>query len=144
MKNQIVDLIQSHRSIRRFLKKPIPVEVLEEVLVSAQWAPSSHNVQAYSIISVTVPKMKEEISKICKSQEWVIDCQVFLVFVADFYRLKKVSEMYNENFYNHEIENLLVGSIDVALAAQNTLIAARSYGLGGVIIGGIRRNPEKI
>ena len=51
--------------------------------------------------------------------------------------------MYNQLFYNREIENLLVGSIDAALSAQNTLIAARSYGLGGVFIGGIRRILKK-
>ena len=34
--------------------------------------------------------------------------------------------------------------MDTALVAQNTMIAAESLGLGGVFIGGIRNNPDRV
>ena len=43
-----------------------------------------------------------------------------------------------------EVEQLLVGSVDCALVAENMLVASRSLGLGGVMIGGIRNNPEEV
>lgn len=144
MNNKTVKLLQEHRSIRKYTDKPIADFILENILKSAQWAPSSHNVQAYSIIVVKNQSIKKEISEICKSQKWIIECPVFLVFTADFYRLKNCSVMNGKPFYNEEIENLLVGSIDTALAAQNAFIAAKSYGLGGVFIGGVRRNPKRM
>lgn len=142
MDNTTIKLLQEHRSIRRYINKPISDFILDNILKSAQWAPSSHNVQAYSIIVVKNQNTKKRVSEICNFQDWIIDCPVFLVFTADFYRLKTSSSMNEKPFCNKEIENLLVGSIDGALSAQNALIAAKSYGLGGVIIGGVRRNPK--
>jgi nitroreductase len=34
--------------------------------------------------------------------------------------------------------------VDVALMAQNVLLAAESVGLGGVYIGGIRNDPQTV
>jgi nitroreductase len=144
MRNEIVDLLQSHRSIRRYTKKPIPKDILNEILSSAQWAPSSHNVQAYSIIVVDDQEKKKILSEISGSQKYVADCPVFIVFCADFYRLSLTCEMWDTKFEINEVENVLVAAVDTALAAENALLAARSYGLGGVMIGGIRNNPEKV
>jgi nitroreductase len=144
MRNETVDLLQSHRSIRKYTDKPIPKEVLEEVLTSAQWAPSSHHVQAYSIIVVDDQEKKKILSEVSGAQKYVADCPIFLVFCADFYRLSLTCEMEDTAFEVNEVENVLVAAVDTALAAENALVAARSYGLGGVMIGGIRNNPEEV
>jgi nitroreductase len=52
MNNELVRLIQSHRSIRKYSDDRIPDEIFQELYRSAQWTPSSHNVQAYTIIAV--------------------------------------------------------------------------------------------
>ncbi|MCM3760595.1 oxygen-insensitive NADPH nitroreductase [Alkalihalobacillus oceani] len=140
MVNNISRLIQNHRSIRKYTEEPISSSILEDILSCAQWASSSHNVQSYSIIVVRDKEVKRILSKICNSQEWVVNCQIFLVFCADFYRLKLTTEMYSTNFENDEFENFLVGTIDTALAAENVIIAAESYGVGGVFMGGIRND----
>lgn len=144
MSNNITELIQAHRSIRKYSVEPIPENILYDILSCAQWAPSSHNVQAYSVIIVKNSTVKKQLSNICRSQKWVIDCPVFLVFCADFYRLKLTTDLHSTNFAIDEVENLLVGAIDTALAAENVLIAARSYGLGGVFMGGIRNDLETV
>lgn len=144
MRNEVVDLLQSHRSIRSYKEEPIPGNILDEILTSAQWAPSSHHVQAYSIIVVDDQEKKKVLSEIAGSQKYVEECPIFLVFCADFYRLSLTCEMWDTNFEIQEVENLLVAAVDTALAAENALIAARSFGLGGVMIGGIRNNPSKV
>jgi nitroreductase len=144
MTNEIIKLIQSHRSIRRYTEEPISDEILGNILNSAQSAPSSHNVQAYSVIVVKNKETKRKLSELCGAQKWVETCPVFLVFCADFYRLKATCDMHATNFEIHEVENLIVGAVDTALAAENVLLSARSYGLGGVMIGGIRNHPEGV
>src|SRR5690606_29010310 len=42
------------------------------------------------------------------------------------------------------LESSYVGFIDAALAAQNTVVAAESLGLGTVYIGAIRNKPEEV
>lgn len=144
MKNQVVSLIQNHRSIRKYRDRSIEDDILMEVLSSAQWAPSSHNVQAYNIVVIKDKRKKEVFSEICGGQEWIKTCPVFLVLSTDFYRLKKTCEIHNVPAEIDEIENLLVGAVDTALVAQNILISAESYGLGGVMIGGIRNNIKEV
>jgi nitroreductase len=140
VKNEVNSLLQSHRSIRKYKDEPIPDEVLADILKSAQWAPSSHHIQAYSIIVIKNKETKKKLSAVAAGQKYVESCPVFLVFCADFYRLKLVSDMYGTPFEVDEVENLLVGAVDTALVAENVFIAAKSYGLGGVMIGGIRNN----
>lgn len=144
MSTEVTRLIQSHRSIRKFTEKPISPEVLSDILASGQWAPSSHNVQAYSVIVVRSEASKKQLSVLTGNQKWVEECPVFLVFCADFYKLQQACEMNGEVFVADGIENFLVGAVDTALVAENVLLAARSYGLGGVMIGGIRNNPREV
>jgi nitroreductase len=144
MPTDVTKLIQSHRSIRAYTTDSIPDEVLSDVLACAQWAPSSHNVQAYSVIVVRSAETKRQLAELCGSQKWVETCPVFLVFCADFYRLKLACEMHGAELKADEVENLLVAAVDTALAAQNVLLAARSHGLGGVMIGGIRNQPDEV
>lgn len=144
MNSETIKIMQNHRSIRRYLDKQIEEEILKELFTSAQSAPSSHNVQAYSIIVVKDKEKKEKLSEICGSQAWIREAPVFLVFCADLYRLKIACEMHNENYALDGIENLIVGVADTALAAQNVMIGAESLGLGGVMIGGIRNNPQEV
>ncbi|WP_240374546.1 oxygen-insensitive NADPH nitroreductase [Bacillus piscicola] len=141
---EIRELIQSHRSIRKFKNKDISWEIIEDLVESARWAPSSHNVQAYSIIAIQDQETKNKLSELCGNQVYIARCPVFFVFAADFYRHSLVSMKHGTPFEMEETENLIVGAVDTALAAQNFLLTARSYGLGGVMIGGIRNEAEKV
>lgn len=143
MTNETISLIQSHKSIRKYTDKPVSQEILKALFASAQWAPTSHKVQAYSIIQIKDKETQSKLAALC-SQRFIATSPVLLVFCADFYRLKITCEMHTTRFTLGEPEDLLVGAVDTALAAQNVMIAARSFGLGGVMIGGIRDNPEEV
>lgn len=69
---------------------------------------------------------------------------MFLIFVGDFYRAKQIADEKAKEFKPEGVERLLVSSVDAALVAQNTLLAAESVGLGGVVIGMLRRQSEAI
>ncbi len=53
--DQLSELIRSRRSVRDFLPKPIPHEVLYEVLEDANWSPSWSNTQPYRIAIASGP-----------------------------------------------------------------------------------------
>ncbi len=137
-------LIQNHRSIRKYSSKPINDAILQDLFLSAQSASSSHNVQAYSIIVVKDKEKKDKISKLAGDQKWVRECPVLLVFCADLFKMKTACEMNDAPYALNGIENLIVGIVDTALAAQTLLIGAESYGLGGVYIGGIRNDVNQV
>lgn len=47
------ELIQARKSIRGYLQKPVPREVIEEIIEVAKWAPSSMNTQPWHVHVVT-------------------------------------------------------------------------------------------
>ncbi len=142
--NSTVDLMKSHCSIRKYTEKDISSDTLKTILECGQMAPTSHNMQAYSIIVVKNPSTKSELSKLADSQKWVIECPVFLVFCADLYRLSTACSLHGKKAALNGVENLLVSFVDAALVAENVLLAARSLGLGGVMVGGIRNDCKKV
>jgi nitroreductase len=144
MPNQIAQLIKNHRSIRKYKDEPIPDEVLNEILTAAQWASTSNNFQAYSVIVVRDTEARKRVSELSKSQRWIETCPVFLVFCIDYFRLYLACEKNGVDFNMDQVDNLIVGCVDTTLAAENAYLMANAYGLGGVIIGAIRNNAAEL
>ena len=89
-------------------------------------------------------KIRKQIAELAGPQTWVERSPLFLVFCADLKRSKSACLYENKEMVSGYTEQFIVATVDVALAAQNAMIAAESLGLGGVFIGGIRNDPEKI
>ena len=142
--NPTIELLKSHRSIRKFTDQKIPRELLVELVRAGQAAATSSHVQAYSVIHVKNPANREQIAELAGGQSYVATASDFLVFCADMKRPTEASERTGANVVRGMTEQLLVASIDAALMAQNVAIAAESEGLGICYIGGIRNNPQAI
>lgn len=142
--NDVLQLMTNHRSIRKYEEKDISIEIIEKVMTAAQWASTSSNLQAYSIIMVKDQARKVQLSELCGKQQHVVDCPVFLVFCGDLNRINISAKMENREQYLDTVEPFIVATVDAALIAQNVMLAAESFGLGGVYIGGIRNNSKEV
>jgi FMN reductase [NAD(P)H] len=143
--NHTIATIKNHRSIRNYLDKDIPDEMLKEILESAKSMPTSINGQQISIIVIKDKCKKEKIAEWTGGQPWIAQAPVFLVFVADFYKAYIACEKNDEREIIHEsIEGTLVGSFDAGLAMGAAIISAESLGLGIVPIGAVRRKPQEM
>lgn len=144
MTNDIFSLLKSHRSIRRYKPDPVPEELLQRILDAARQAPTSSNLQSYSIIVVTDQAKKTQLAEYCGKQAWVAQCPVFLALCPDLRRLERVCQLRGYKFSDRYIEMLLVATVDTALVAQNIVVAAEASGLGICLIGAIRNNPAPV
>jgi nitroreductase len=142
--NLTIETMRSHRSIRKYTDRAVSNEILETILSAAQCAATSSYVQAYTIIRVTASDNRQAIAEICGTQPWIISAPVFLVYCADLNRLDSACRMHGKEMTDGYAEQFVVATVDTALIAQNTLLAAESLGLGGVFIGAIRNDPQKI
>jgi FMN reductase (NADPH) len=138
------NILSSHRSIRKFKPDPIREDIITKIINSARQAPTTSNLQAYSIIIVKNPKKKKALAHLAGDQPWVEACPVFLVICPDLHRLKQVCQMHNYEINDKYIEDFIVAVVDASLVAQNILVAAEAVGLGVCIIGGIRRSPDEV
>lgn len=141
--NDMIDLMKNHRSVRRFKKQDLPEEHLRAILSAGQMASSWKNFQSYSIIVVRSGEKKAALYDLVP-QEAILQSAVFLLFVGDLNRAEKAVHLHAEDFHPEGMDNLLITSVDAALAGQNTLLAAESLGYGGVIIGVLRYKAQEL
>lgn len=144
MKSETIDVLTSHESIRAFNSKTIPGDYLEAIITSARSAPTSSNLQAYSIIVVSSQEKKDRLATYSGDQNFIREAPVFLVCCADIYRLKYVTNRQGYQFEGDSLEMFLLASMDAALTMQNALVASESLGLGAVPVGSIRNEPIKV
>lgn len=142
--NPVIRLLKNHRSIRKFTPEAISDEMVYAIIEAAGWAATSNFIQAYSVIRVTEKQTRKQIAELAGSQRWVETSPVFLIFCADLRRAKNACFHENKEMVSGFTEQFIIATVDVSLAAQNAMVAAESLGLGGVFIGGIRNDPEKV
>ena len=72
----------SHRSVRHFEDKPLSKEQIEKIVLSAQAASTSSNIQAYSIIGITDREKKQKLAQLVGNQTYVAEKWSFLCFLC--------------------------------------------------------------
>lgn len=140
----VLDVINSHVSVRRYKPDPLPRSLIEELVVAAQRASTSSNLQTYSIIAVTDGARREQLAALCANQQHIRQAPLFLAFCADLARLDRACQLRGYTQVAEYTENFLIAAVDAAIAAQNTALAAESMGLGICYIGSIRNRPREV
>jgi nitroreductase len=142
--NPVMQLLQSHRSIRKFKKTPVDDTIIDEIIRCGQAAATSSNLQATTVIRVRNAETRQKIARLAGDQMYVASAGAFLVFCADLNRPRRACQIQGGNFVSGMTEHFIIATVDVALFAQNCTIAAESLGLGICYIGGIRNNPKRV
>ena len=138
------ELLRSHSSVRKYTGEEISRETVIDLIETAQMAASSHFVQAYSVIWVTDEDKKQKLGELSKNEFQFKTAGASFLFCVDFKRLQVAGQKHGVDIVADSAENLLVGVADVALFAQNFVIAAEAEGYGICYIGGARNNPAEI
>src|SRR5690242_8334959 len=81
--NDAVDEIRKVRQARLFHDKPIPEDVLNELLEVARWSGSSRNTQPWHFVVVTDKQMLHDLSQLRPPINWVADAPLAIAVVLD-------------------------------------------------------------
>jgi len=114
-----MDAILSRRSIRKYTTKPVPDQLVKEVLEAAMSAPSAGNEQPWHFIVITDRQILDEIPKYHPYSHMVREAPVAILVCCDL-QLDK-----HDGFWVQ----------DCAAATENLLVAVQAQGLGGVWLG---------
>ena len=129
--NDVLDTMLSHRSVRSYLDKPLPAETLELIMAAAQSAPTTSNLQAWSVIAVRDPARKARLAALAANQRHIAEAPLVLAFVADLARLKSISRSRKQPGTALDyVEAFIFAIADAAFAAQNAVVALKSLGWG--------------
>ncbi|MGB0558770.1 MAG: oxygen-insensitive NADPH nitroreductase [Pseudohongiellaceae bacterium] len=142
--SSVIDLLKSHRSIRKFTDKAIDPEVLNDIFLAGQAAATSSFLQGSTIIRVKNKSTRESLARLAGNQPYVESAAEFMIFCADLKRAGNYCKEYGKPFEGDYTEHFIIATVDVALMAQSLVTAAESVGLGICYIGGIRNNPVDV
>ena len=135
----------AHATVRAYLDRPLAAGTLETLVAAAQSAPTSSNLQTWSVVAIQEPARKARLAELAGGQKQIRQAPLLLMFLADLSRAERVAAAENETLGGLPfLETFLVAAIDASLAAQNALVAAESLGLGTCYIGAMRNKPEEV
>ena len=139
------DIVKKRRSVRKYLPKIVPREVVLEVLVAAGWAPSAHNSQPWRFIILENPSVKRELAE-AMADAWVADAEKDGVKVEVKMRQERVDRFANapalilacismdglRKFPDQKRQMLErdLAQQSLGAAMQNLLLTAHALGLG--------------
>lgn len=118
------EAICRRRSIRAYLSKPVPPDVMERMKQALRFAPSACNLQPWHFVFVVDPKLRHEVIRLANNQQWMADAPV--IVVACGFPAKAYQTM---GGHGNSAE------IDVAIALDHLTLAAVAEGLGTCWIG---------
>jgi nitroreductase len=120
------ETVKTRHSIRAFQKKPVEEEKIHRILEVINLAPSAGDLQAYEVIVVKDPMLKNKLAKAALDQSFVSEAPVCFVFIAYPERSSKK--------YGHRGSDLYCVQ-DATIAATYTMLAATALGLSSTWVG---------
>lgn len=142
--NDVLNQIKNRKSVRVFEDKLITEEVKKEILNAAFEAPTAGAMMLYTILNITDNEIKNRLAVLCDNQPFIAKAPLVLIFLADYQR-------WYDTFYFEDCNprkpgegDILLACADAIIAAQNTVVAAESLGIGSCYIGDIIENCEAV
>jgi FMN reductase (NADPH)/FMN reductase [NAD(P)H] len=150
--NETIELLLNRKSVRVYEQRDIGDEVKERLLAATLRAPTAGNLMLYSIIEVKDQAAKDTLVRTCDNQPFIARAPLVLLFLADYqrwvdyFRVSGVAELCQDegkSMRMPEEGDLFLACCDALIAAQTTVVAAESLGLGSCYIGDIMENYEE-
>ena len=152
----ILDVISTRKSIRRYKPDPIPDELVFKVLEAGRWAPTGENDQPWIFIVVTDPETRKKIGELgrietgafCTAEYGMGRLQERFAGVKDPTNRERVMRMMysgetSQIATNAPVIIVIAGTVnalntpyDLCAAIENMLLEAHALGLGGVWVEG--------
>ena len=138
------DILLNHKSIRQFARRIVDDSVIKKILNAAIRASNTGNMQLYSIILSTQPKIKDELLPLHFNQPMVKQAPLVFTFCADINRFNKWCKLRNAKPSYDNFLWFSTALTDTVLAAENAALAAENAGLGICFLGTTMYNAEEI
>jgi len=126
------DVIKTRRSVRSFTAAPIPQDVLRRVLDAARIAPSGSNRQPWRFIVIRDQALKDRLVPSCHGQRFIAQAPVVIAACGR-----------DINFDRGDWMGQCAMIVDVTIAMDHLILAARAEGLGTCWIGSFNNDQIK-
>jgi len=116
---EVFECVTTLSSVRSYLKKDVPADLVNKIIEAGRLAPSAHNDQPWQFVLVKDKSVLKKLENYCISGRFVSQADFAVVVVTD------PSSKWHE--------------IDGTRAVQNMVLTAWSYKIGSCWIGALER-----
>lgn len=138
------DYWTSRRTIRRYSDRPVSDELIADMLLKASHAPTTGNMQLYSVIISRSPEDKKRLAPAHFNQPQVEGCSAVLTFCADLNRFTRWCAERKADAGFDNLQSLVAAILDTSLLAQQFNTIAEQNGLGVCMLGTTTYNAALI
>lgn len=138
------EYFSTRRTIRRYSSREVSHETIERLIELASHAPTTGNMQLYSVITSWDSASKKALAPAHFNQPSVEGCSVLLTFCADFNRFVKWCESRNAVPGYDNFQSFMTAVIDTVIFAQQFCVLAEMEGLGCCYLGTTTYNAPMI
>ncbi len=135
---KLEQIIKGRRSVRAYEDRPVPEEVIKELITLGTWAPTASRMQPWAFVVIEDREFMREWSD--RAKELLLGQMENNKYLQQYRALMENKEF--NIFYNAPCLILIYGNpvspnhvIDCTLAAQNIMLAAYEKGMGTCWIG---------
>jgi nitroreductase len=137
-------LLKKHKSVRNFSRRIVDETIIKDILDASIRASNTGNMQLYSIILSTQPKIKEKLFPLHFNQPIVKQAPLVFTFCADVNRFSQWCRLRGTEPCYDNFLWFSTALVDTILAAENAALAAENAGLGICFLGTTMYNAEEI
>ncbi len=135
---------KNRRTIRHYSSRQVTDELLNELIEAATHAPTTGNMQLYSVIVTRDETGKKALSPAHFNQPSVMGASVILTFCADFNRFVKWCDASDAVPGYDNFQSFMTAVLDTTIFAQQFCTVAEMNGLGCCYLGTTTYNAPQI
>lgn len=139
-----MEYFSTRRTVRRYSRRKVDDALLREMLEAASHAPTTGNMQLYSVVVTRSEDGKKALAPAHFNQPSVTGCDVVLTFCADYNRFVKWCEASGAEPGYDNFQSFTTAVLDTALFAQQFCTIAEMHGLGCCYLGTTTYNAPQI
>ncbi len=142
--NAVLRSLAGHRTVRRFVDRPVDPALLRVVCACALSAPSKSDLQQADIVIVRDAGLRSSIAELIPEMPWIGSAPAFVVVCGSHRRQRLVAEMHAQPFPNDHLDPFFNATVDAGLVLGQLLAAAQGAGLGVCPISVIRDHAARV
>ncbi len=132
------------RTIRRYSDREVSEEMLDDIIEKASHAPTTGNMQLYSVIVTRDPEAIKELAPAHFNQPAATGATALLTFCADFNRFCHWCDISDADHGYDNFQSFMTAVLDTAIFTQQFVTIAEQQGLGCCYLGTTTYNAPQI
>lgn len=142
--NALAEFFSHRATVRKYTDEAPSRELIDSLLTAASKAPTTGNMQLYSVVETRDPEMRRRLAELHFNQPAAAGAPLMLTFCADYYRFTRWCEVSDADPGYDNFLSFTSAMMDAVILTQQFVTLAELSGLGTCYLGTCLYNAPEI